>query len=133
MTQNLSRGQKLPISRIYVLFGGRPRRFLGLLLASSCPHTHRGEVSSVIALRAQAYPQGQRPWVIGSSPLASHGHDRPQAPGFHHAPAARPGHPTDTADSHINFRPRKAKSRTGLLPPSVSMIATEIFSKFHSR
>lgn len=33
-----------------------------------------GEVSTVIGPRAQAYPQGHRPWVIGSSPSGSRGH-----------------------------------------------------------
>ncbi len=80
IVRNLSPSQKLPhIQNIYAL-GGQHRRFLGLLLASSCPHAHGGEVSSVIAPGAQAYPQRQRPWVIGSSHLASRGHARPRAP-----------------------------------------------------
>jgi hypothetical protein len=117
MIRNLSLSQKSSHIQNICALGGRPRRFLGLLLASSCPHAHGGEVSSVIAPRAQAYPQRQRPWVINR--FVSLGQLRlgpASSPAFTMRQPLTPfpnGAATDLKDS----RPGKANPGMGLLPP----------------
>ncbi len=83
MVRNLSPLQKLPISKIYLLFGGWPPAFSVFYWLPLVPTPMRVKFSSVITPRVQAYTQRQQAWVIGSSPFASHGHDRPRAPGVH--------------------------------------------------
>jgi hypothetical protein len=82
-----------------------------------CSLTCGVEVSSIIAPRAQAYPQRQRPWVIGSSPLASHGHERPRAPGIHHAATVRRGPSPAPPHGLKDFWPRKTNPMIGVPYP----------------
>ncbi len=60
---------------IYALCWPAPPFFFG----SRCPHARGVKVPTVIAPRAQSYPERQRSWGIGSSPSVSRGHVGPAA------------------------------------------------------
>jgi hypothetical protein len=115
----------------YVLFVGRPPRFRSTSVFPTpagvkFPRLSRPERRrdlSVNALEDRFVTLGQsRPCPAPGPRCPSCSNRSPQSP------------PTDAADSHIDFRPRRGNvGEMGLLPPWSNMVATEIFFIFHPR